>query len=174
MVRTALLLVLTIGIASCASRNHATGTKPAPAPTVALADNDVTDQFDVPEGMEVRLWARTPQLFNPTNIDVDSRGRIYVAEGVNYRETLERLFALAQRELDPAGFVQCLRLVLELILQVAQVHRMAFRGSLLRLSPRPLALIVQAAVEFVFQRGFDVGAQCARQGDFLAAGWTGN
>ncbi len=24
-------------------------------------------------------------LFNPTNIDVDSRGRVWVAEGLNYR-----------------------------------------------------------------------------------------
>ena len=41
--------------------------------------------FRVPEGLEVTLWATSPMLFNPTSIDVDAHGRVYVAEGVNYR-----------------------------------------------------------------------------------------
>lgn len=41
--------------------------------------------FKVPEGMEVTLWATSPMLFNPTNMDVDAKGRIWVAEGINYR-----------------------------------------------------------------------------------------
>ena len=44
-----------------------------------------TDLFTVPEGFEVTVWATSPQIFNPTNIDFDERGRMYVAEGVNYR-----------------------------------------------------------------------------------------
>lgn len=43
------------------------------------------DLFTVPEGLEVTLWAQSPLLFNPTNIDFDAQGRLYVAEGVNYR-----------------------------------------------------------------------------------------
>jgi putative membrane-bound dehydrogenase-like protein len=34
------------------------------------------------------LWASEPDLFNPTNIDVDERGRVWVLEGVNYRRQL--------------------------------------------------------------------------------------
>ncbi|MEP4078699.1 PVC-type heme-binding CxxCH protein [Haloferula sp.] len=41
--------------------------------------------FKVPEGLEVTVWASTPQLYNPTNMDIDAAGRIWVAEGVNYR-----------------------------------------------------------------------------------------
>jgi hypothetical protein len=41
--------------------------------------------FTVPEGFEVTVWATSPQIFNPTNIDFDERGRMFVAEGVNYR-----------------------------------------------------------------------------------------
>ncbi|MGE9270979.1 MAG: PVC-type heme-binding CxxCH protein [Verrucomicrobiales bacterium] len=41
--------------------------------------------FEVPEGLEVTIWASTPNLFNPTNMDIDAAGRIWVAEGVNYR-----------------------------------------------------------------------------------------
>ena len=44
-----------------------------------------TDLFTVPEGFEVTVWATSPQIFNPTNIDFDERGRMFVAEGVNYR-----------------------------------------------------------------------------------------
>lgn len=35
--------------------------------------------------LEVTVWARSPHLFNPTNMDIDHAGRIWVAEGVNYR-----------------------------------------------------------------------------------------
>src|SRR5580692_6467419 len=36
-------------------------------------------------GLEAKLWASEPDLINPTNIDIDSRGRIWVLEAVNYR-----------------------------------------------------------------------------------------
>jgi len=39
------------------------------------------------EGLEATLWASEPMLSNPTAIDVDSRGRVWVAEGLNYRLT---------------------------------------------------------------------------------------
>ena len=38
-------------------------------------------------GLEATLWASEPMLVNPTNIDIDSRGRVWVAEGLNYRLT---------------------------------------------------------------------------------------
>ncbi|MDB4673706.1 c-type cytochrome [Verrucomicrobiales bacterium] len=44
------------------------------------------DLFTVPEGLEVTVWATSPMLYNPTNMDVDKDGRIWVAEGVNYRK----------------------------------------------------------------------------------------
>ncbi len=43
------------------------------------------DLFSVPEGLEVTVWATSPMLYNPTNIDFDAQGRMYVAEGVDYR-----------------------------------------------------------------------------------------
>ena len=43
------------------------------------------DLFQLPDGLEITLWASTPMLHNPTNIDIDSEGRIWVAEGVRYR-----------------------------------------------------------------------------------------
>lgn len=44
-----------------------------------------TEQFTVPEGFEVTVWATSPMFHNPTNIDFDAQGRMYIAEGVNYR-----------------------------------------------------------------------------------------
>ena len=49
-----------------------------------------TDLFSVPEGLEVTVWATSPSLFNPTNIDFDEKGRLWVAEGVNYRSKSKR------------------------------------------------------------------------------------
>jgi len=45
----------------------------------------LADQFTLPEDLEISLWAESPMFFNPTNIDVDARGRVWVAEAVNYR-----------------------------------------------------------------------------------------
>ncbi len=56
----------------------------------APAANLPGEAFVVPEGLEVTLWASSPQLYNPTNIDIDVKGRIWVAEGVRYRRNWER------------------------------------------------------------------------------------
>ena len=39
----------------------------------------------LPDDLEATLWAESPMFFNPTNMDVDVRGRIWVTEAVNYR-----------------------------------------------------------------------------------------
>jgi putative membrane-bound dehydrogenase-like protein len=61
----------------------------APKPAPPIVDDGKTtvpaDLFTVPEGLEVTVWATSPALFNPTNIDFDAQGRLWVAEGVNYR-----------------------------------------------------------------------------------------
>jgi putative membrane-bound dehydrogenase-like protein len=50
--------------------------------------------FSLPDDLEVKLWARTPLFRNPSNIDVDAQGRVWVAEAFNYRRHAGR---------DPAG-----------------------------------------------------------------------
>ncbi|PYT27987.1 MAG: hypothetical protein DMG57_16430 [Acidobacteria bacterium] len=47
--------------------------------------------FKAADGLEVTLWAAEPMLANPTNIDIDERGRVWVLEGVNYRRKLKHL-----------------------------------------------------------------------------------
>ena len=53
-----------------------------------------TDMFALPDDLEVTLWARTPLFRNPSNMDIDAQGRIWVSEAFNYRRHMGR---------DPAG-----------------------------------------------------------------------
>ncbi len=39
----------------------------------------------LPDDLKVELWAESPMFYNPTNMDVDIKGRIWVTEAVNYR-----------------------------------------------------------------------------------------
>ena len=46
------------------------------------------DKFITDPELEVTLWAKSPQFYNPTNMSIDPKGRIWITEGVNYREKL--------------------------------------------------------------------------------------
>jgi putative membrane-bound dehydrogenase-like protein len=42
--------------------------------------------FTTPEGLQASLFAAEPMIQNPTNIDIDERGRVWAIEAVNYRK----------------------------------------------------------------------------------------
>ncbi len=46
---------------------------------------DLSERFETLGGVAVTLWAESPLLFNPTAMDIDEHGRVWVTEGVNYR-----------------------------------------------------------------------------------------
>ena len=48
------------------------------------SSNNKTGLF-LPDDLEATLWAESPMLYNPTNMDVDYKGRVWVTEAVNYR-----------------------------------------------------------------------------------------
>jgi putative membrane-bound dehydrogenase-like protein len=73
-------LVATLA-AAAANDKKAAAVESAAPPTVVPAE-----LFEVPEGLEVTVWAASPMLFNPTNMDFDEKGRLWVAEGMNYRK----------------------------------------------------------------------------------------
>jgi putative membrane-bound dehydrogenase-like protein len=50
------------------------------------------------EGLEVTLFAAEPLVKNPTDMDIDERGRVWITEGVNYRSSFQSWGIL-----DPAG-----------------------------------------------------------------------
>jgi putative membrane-bound dehydrogenase-like protein len=82
--RKAALLVLVSATTVCSLVN-AQAVVEAPKPTqVPLGI------FTVPKDLEVTVWAESPDLRNPTNMDIDAAGRIWVTEGVNYRRHKDR------------------------------------------------------------------------------------
>jgi hypothetical protein len=40
--------------------------------------------------LEWKLWASEPLFANPTSMDIDHKGRVWVCESVNYRHTLHK------------------------------------------------------------------------------------
>lgn len=46
--------------------------------------------FKVSDGLEMTLWASEPLFVNPTCMDIDHKGRVWVCESVNYRSKLHR------------------------------------------------------------------------------------
>lgn len=63
-------------------RNLGTGNWPL---TTGGQASPLADRFVLPDDLEITLWAESPMFFNPTNIDIDAKGRVWVAEAVNYR-----------------------------------------------------------------------------------------
>ncbi len=41
--------------------------------------------FEVADGLQFKLWASEPLFSNPTSMDIDHQGRVWVCEAVNYR-----------------------------------------------------------------------------------------
>lgn len=70
-----------LGVLSCGLSLVAADTQPTLVPS---------ELFAVPEGLEVTVWASSPMLRNPTNMDVDKDGNVWIAEGVNYRRNIGR------------------------------------------------------------------------------------
>jgi putative membrane-bound dehydrogenase-like protein len=75
-----LTLPVLLGVLTPSARLSAQPKKGGPLPPdQALAALQVAD------GFQVELFAAEPMLINPTSIDVDHKGRVWVAEAVNYR-----------------------------------------------------------------------------------------
>ena len=64
------------------------------SPARAQETGPPTDRFPVathpdsvylPDGLEADIWAESPMLYNPTNIDVGPEGRVWAIEAVDYR-----------------------------------------------------------------------------------------
>jgi putative membrane-bound dehydrogenase-like protein len=53
-----------------------------------LPPEKAASTFTVADGLEMKLWASEPLFVNPTCIDIDHKGRVWVCESVNYRNKL--------------------------------------------------------------------------------------
>lgn len=72
------LLITTAALAALVPFDSARPQQPAP---------DALASLKIADGLEVTLFASEPMVNNPTAIDIDARGRVWVTEGVNYRHT---------------------------------------------------------------------------------------
>jgi len=48
---------------------------------------EVEKTFTLPSGLALTTWAREPGVVNPTCMDIDERGRVWVTQAVNYRKS---------------------------------------------------------------------------------------
>ena len=55
----------------------------------SLEPRPAGEDFEVAAGLELTVWASEPLLVNPTNFDIDERGRVWFIESVNYRSDLK-------------------------------------------------------------------------------------
>ena len=67
-----LILILTLSIPAVSFSN-------------GLAPKESLKALEVAQGMKVELFASEPMLLSPSSIDIDHKGRVWVAEIVNYR-----------------------------------------------------------------------------------------
>src|SRR5690606_25695959 len=82
------LLLLPACLLACGDNGRI--TKPTPEAWLALSMEDrlkpehATSSFQVHDDLEVALFAAEPMVVNPTNIDIDEKGRVWVCESYNY------------------------------------------------------------------------------------------
>ncbi|MFT3881541.1 MAG: HEAT repeat domain-containing protein [Gemmatales bacterium] len=55
-----------------------------------LPPDKALSSFTVAEGLKLELFAAEPMFSNPTCMDIDDKGRVWVCESVNYRTTLRK------------------------------------------------------------------------------------
>ncbi|HRP30752.1 MAG TPA: c-type cytochrome [Agriterribacter sp.] len=82
------ILLLIFITASCRS----TGEKTEEKPTLTEAEKHLPENalrgIKGADDLKIGLFAHEPMLINPTNLDIDEKGRVWVCEGYNYRYSL--------------------------------------------------------------------------------------
>lgn len=53
-----------------------------------LPPEKALQSFKVSDGLELSLWASEPLFVNPTCMDIDHKGRVWICESINYRQKL--------------------------------------------------------------------------------------
>lgn len=91
------LFLTTAGLLYLAGQTVSVSTKPStsyePAGTnglhpqhLGVMGRDSGQTLYLPDDLEATLWAEAPMFYNPTNMDIDAKGRVWITEAVNYRK----------------------------------------------------------------------------------------
>lgn len=80
------LFLFAISFVACGTReNRSSNSTDTLSESQRHLPQNALHGLTVAEGLEVKMMASEPMLRNPTNIDVDDRGRVWVTEAFNYR-----------------------------------------------------------------------------------------
>jgi len=80
------LFGLILAFHSCKEKKELAAAKSTTLDSAALhSAYHALDGLVAFDSLEIQLFASEPMIQNPTNIDVDARGRVYVCEAYNYR-----------------------------------------------------------------------------------------
>jgi putative membrane-bound dehydrogenase-like protein len=74
-----------------------------------LPPEKAASTFTVADGLGMTLWAAEPLFVNPTCIDIDHKGRVWVCEAVNYRNKLHGQKRLNRPEGDRIVILEATR-----------------------------------------------------------------
>lgn len=82
-------VVMSVLLGACtgSSEKKEESSKPLTEAERHLPENAIRG-LKVADGLEATLFAHEPMLVNPTNIDIDEKGRVWVCEAYNYRNQL--------------------------------------------------------------------------------------
>lgn len=81
--RSLLVLIVTFSLARACLAANPSGVGPEAAEAAVK-------KFTVCDGLEATLFASEPMVRNPTDMDIDERGRVWITEGVNYRSSFQK------------------------------------------------------------------------------------
>lgn len=82
-----LLSIITLLLISCTGNEKKVSSKELSEQDKRKVENALAG-LEVYEGLEISTFASEPLLVNPTNMDIDSKGRVWVCEAYNYRYNL--------------------------------------------------------------------------------------
>lgn len=95
IILTAACLTAILSFTSCRTKNAGQTTAPNPDSAYKkLSDEEkrlpknALAGIEIAEGLQATLFASEPMIGNPTNIDIDARGRVWMCEAFNYRPQL--------------------------------------------------------------------------------------
>lgn len=82
-----LLLMASVILGACHSNHQTATTVPLTEAQLRLPENAVRG-LKTRDGLETTLFASEPAIMNPTNMDIDEKGRVWITEAYNYRNEL--------------------------------------------------------------------------------------
>lgn len=89
MLRNFIYAFLILAVFSCQQKSE---TKFDRFPAGKEKEFITTEGINVPDSdLEISLYASEPDVFNPTNMDIDHKGRIWVCEAYNYRNDVNHV-----------------------------------------------------------------------------------